>query len=293
VPADAASGQHWSLNAAQARQATGAHPAYGSGQPGPTGQSAAAVEQPGYQQPGYQQPASQQPASQQPVYQQQTAYQQPPVYQQQPAYQGEQQPAYQVGTGAQLAGTGTGAMTAFPAATGSQPTAFPATDGNGYAPHGQAPNGQAATGYAPNGYAANGHDPSNGFRPAPAAPQPGGTPSFTPTFTPNGAANSAGAQGEPRQSGQPGQNPAGNGQPTGAYPAAPGYQNGQNGQNGAAYPAAGPQPSWPEGQAAAQGPGLGYPAGPGQTSPLAAEHPSSPGYAPAGQFDPSQQSYWE
>ena len=35
------------------------------------------------------------------------------------------------------------------------------------------------------------------------------------------------------------------------------------------------------------------PAGPGQAGPFATDHPSSPGYAPAGQFDPSQQSYWE
>ena len=66
-----------SLNAAQARQATGAYPTYGSGQPGPTGQSPADVEQ-----LGYQQSASQQPAYQQPVYPQQPAYQQEPAYQQ-------------------------------------------------------------------------------------------------------------------------------------------------------------------------------------------------------------------
>ena len=55
----------------------------------------------------------------------------------------------------------------------------------------------------------------------------------------------------------------------------------------------GAQPSWPEGQSASQRPGPGYPADLGQAGPAAADHPSTPGYAPAGQFDPSQQSYWE
>ena len=85
----------------------------------------------------------------------------------------------------------------------------------------------------------------------------------------------------------PGQNPNQNGRPAGAYPAPPGYQY------GAEYPAAGAQPSWPEGQAAAQRPGPGYPGGPGQTGSFPVDQPSSPGYAPHGQFDPSQQSYWE
>ena len=72
--------------------------------------------------------------------------------------------------------------------------------------------------------------------------------------------------------------------PASAYPAPPGYQN------GADYPVAGGWAGWPEGQTAAQRPDPGYP---GQTGPPAADHPSSPGYAPAGQFDPAQQTYWE
>ncbi len=71
VAADAASGEHWSPNGAQARQGTGAYPAYGTGQPQPgtPGQAFGHAEQSGYQQ-------------------------QPAYNQQQPAYPGEQQPAY-------------------------------------------------------------------------------------------------------------------------------------------------------------------------------------------------------
>ena len=104
---------------------------------------------------------------------------------------------------------------------------------------------------------------------------------------------------------------------TGSYPIA----------NGQEYPP-GPQPDWQDGYpAAAQPPVPGYPAGPGQgypdeypqqagraanggangangandyyapgrqTGPLtAADHASSPGYAPPDQFDPPQQGYWQ
>ena len=237
MPADAAPGQHWSPDAAQARQGTGAYPAYGVGepQPGTVGQALPRAEQPAYQ---------------------------PQPAQQQPGYPVAQQPPYQGGARQQAAGPGTGATSAYPQATGGQPAAYPATTGqaaNGYAPNGQAANGYAAdsrssnaypgTGYAPggtgafpvngqdaNGYgpighSANGHDAGNGYRPAPDAPQPVGTPSFTPTFSPNGGPNST--QNGPRQPGRPGENPGQNGQPGSAYPAAPGYQN------GADYPAAG------------------------------------------------------
>ena len=115
-----------------------------------------------------------------------------------------------------------------------------------------------------------------------------GAPSFTPSFTPHGAASAAGTQnGLGQPGGSPGQNPVGNGQPTGGYQVAPGRGS------GADYSIRGNQPSWHEGQAAAPRPGPGYPADHGQTGPSVADQPATPGYAPAGQFDPSQQAYWE
>ena len=260
------------------------------------GQAFADAEQPVYQQPGYQG--------------------------QQPGYQAEQ-PGYQGAAGQQAAGSGTGAMNAYPTNAGGQPTAFPSSIGNpangnpanGYAANGHAVNGYPGNGYetsgpaatggfpgasqpagtgafpangqVDNGYSANGHGVGNGYSPAPGAPQPP-APTFTPTFTPRGPANSAGAQNGHQQNGQPQNGRQGQDrQSAGGYPAAPGYPN------GADYQADGAQPSWPEGQAAAQRPGPGYPAGSGQTGPFTADHSSTPGYAPAGQFDPSQQSYWE
>jgi len=167
---------------------------------------------------------------------------------------------------------------------------------------------------------------ADGYGPTPSAPQSAGRPTFTPTFTPNGAASPAGTpngNGRSAGLGQAVPGPSGAYPGISAYPAARGgggeqdqsYQPAPGYPSGTGYPS-GLQPKWPDGYAAAaQWPGPGYPAGPAQgyqeyadqaahaangyqvgqqTGPLAAaDRPSSPGYAPPDQFDPSQQGYWQ
>ena len=106
-----------------------------------------------------------------------------------------------------------------------------------------------------------------------------------------------------------------NGYPNGPSPASsyrPEYATGASQAWTGGYPSAGPQPvpGYPGGPAQdrypdqypvpvghaqngtqhpADGYGMGGPIGPLDP----ADHPSSPGYAPPDQFDPSQQGYWQ
>ena len=140
VAADAASGEHWSPNGAQARQGTGAYPAYGTGQPQPgtTGPAYGHAEQSAYQQQRLHATADL-PAAR------------VPAAARLPGGAAARLPAGSAGE--QTSGHGTGPMNAYPAATGGQPVAFPPTNApetNGYAANGHEGNGYDGNGYAPN-----------------------------------------------------------------------------------------------------------------------------------------------
>ena len=212
------------------------------------------------------------------------------------------------GQGASAANTGEYRAAPGGPQSAGVPTFTPAFSPNGAAgsPNGPATSRNHTAGQAA---AANGNGNGNGQGPRPGQrPEP---PSGPYQESPSYPQAPRSGQGEPNQPYQPAPNyPNGAGYPgTGGYPPA----------NAQAYPPA-PQPDWRDGyQAAAPQPAPGYPGGSGQgyhqdqpvhsangadqaadghgagrqTGPLAADHPSSPGYAPPDRFDPSQQGYWQ
>jgi hypothetical protein len=237
------------------------------------------------------------------------------------------------GTGAfpvngQIASNGQSASNGYSASNGHGPNngqgASTASIGE-YRPTPGGPQSVGAPTFTPT-FSPNG---ATGFPNGPATPSRNGTASQVAAANGNGRGQWSGQRTQspagayPESPAYPQAPPGSQGEP---YQQAPGYSNGA-GHAGTGYPPANgqdyppaPQPDWRDGYQAAQRPVPGYPGDPGQGyyqdqsapaangvghaaggygtgqqtgSLAAADHPSSPGYAPPDRFDPSQQGYWQ